>query len=67
MTAMRMQFFTIAAILLLGILLTGLTRVHWLLYLLAAMMLIAGITGKCIGLQIWKMLGFKDSVEKKEE
>ncbi len=60
MSAMRMQFITIALIVFVGIWLTGFANVHWFLYVPVAMFLFAGITGFCPGLKLWKKLGFKD-------
>jgi hypothetical protein len=60
MSAQRMLFLTIAAIVSVGIWLTGLNKVHWFLYVPLAMMLFAGATGICPGLVLWKKLGFKD-------
>jgi hypothetical protein len=59
MSALRMQFLTIATIVFVGILLTGLSRVHWFLYVPVAVFLFAGLTGICPGLLLWKKLGFK--------
>lgn len=60
MSALRMQFLTIAVIVFIGIWLTGLTKVHWFLYVPVIAFLFAGITGICPGLMLWKKLGFKD-------
>ncbi len=60
MTAMRMTLLTIAAIMMLGIWLTGFDRAHWVLYLPVAFLAFAGITGICPGLIIWAKLGLKD-------
>ena len=60
MSALRMQFLSIAVVVFLGIWLTGLDRVHWFLYVPVAMFTFAGITGICPGLLFWKKLGFKD-------
>jgi hypothetical protein len=59
MTALRMQFFTLAAIILVGILLTGFDKAHWFAYLPVLMLLFAGITGVCPGLKMWKKMGFE--------
>jgi hypothetical protein len=59
MSAQRMLFLTIAAIVSVGIWLTGLNKVHWFLYVPVAMTLFAGATGICPGLMLWKKLGFK--------
>lgn len=59
MTAIRMQFFTLAAIILVGILLTGFENAHWFSYFPVLMLLIAGITGVCPGLKFWQKMGFE--------
>jgi hypothetical protein len=59
MTALRMQFLSIAVVVFIGILLTGFEKVHWFLYLPVAVFLFAGVTGICPGLLLWKKLGFK--------
>jgi hypothetical protein len=59
MTALRMQFLFMAAIIFVGILLTGFQRAHWFLYLPVVMLLFAGISGVCPGLLLWKKLGLK--------
>lgn len=59
MTAIRMQFISISAVILVGIALTGFGRVHWFLYLPVAVLAFAGISGVCPGLMVWKKLGFK--------
>lgn len=60
MNAMRMVFLTVAALLWLGIYLTGFAVVHWLLYVPSVMLVIAAITGICPGVMIWHKFGFKD-------
>ncbi len=64
MTAMKMQFFTIASVIMIGIGLTGFEAVHWFLYAPVALLLIAGVTGICPGLVFWRKIGFKDEVNK---
>jgi hypothetical protein len=59
MTALRMQFFTLAVIFFLGIWLTGFEKAHWFLYVPVVALVFAGATGICPGLIIWKKLGFK--------
>ena len=59
MTALRMQFLFMAVVIFVGILLTGLQRAHWFLYLPVVMLLYAGISGVCPGLLLWKKLGLK--------
>ena len=60
MTAWRMQFFTLAVLVFIGIRLTGFDEAHWFLYVPVATLVLAGITGKCIGLEVWKKMGFKE-------
>lgn len=60
MTAWRMQFLSLSILIFAGIYLTGFENVHWLLYLPAAGLLLAGITGICPGHLLWKKFGFKD-------
>lgn len=59
MTAQRMLFLTVAALLGAGIVLSGFDRVHWLLYLPTAGLLFAAATGFCPGLTLYRKLGFK--------
>lgn len=59
MTALRMQFLSIAAIVLIGMWLTGFNNVHWFLYVPVIMFSFAGLTGICPGMIVWKKLGFK--------
>ena len=59
MTALRMQFLAIAAVIFIGIWLTGFGTVHWFLYVPVAVFLFAGATGICPGMIFWKKLGFK--------
>lgn len=60
MTAIRMTMLTIAALILLGIWLTGFNTVHWVLYLPPAMLVFAAFSGVCPGVIIWSKLGFKN-------
>lgn len=60
MNAMRMTFLSLAAILGLGIWLTGTNTVHWILYLPLILLTFAGSTGICPGLIFWSMMGFKN-------
>lgn len=60
MNAMRMVFLTVAMLLSLGIYLTGVNNVHWLLYVPTVMLAFAALTGICPGLIFWSMLGFKN-------
>lgn len=57
--SLRAQFISIAVIVLIGIALTGFNRVHWFLYVPVAALTIAGVTGFCPGLIIWRKIGLK--------
>ena len=59
MSAIRMLFLMIAALILLGIWLTGFSVVHWVLYIPVAALIFAGVTGICPGYIIFQKLGFK--------
>lgn len=59
MSAQRMLFLTVAALLFAGIGLSGWDQVHWFLYLPAGMLVFAGITGICPGLMLYRRLGLK--------
>ena len=59
MSAIRMLFLFMAAFISLGIWLTGINNVHWLLYIPPVALLFAGVTGICPGYMIFKKLGFK--------
>jgi len=59
-TALRATFILIGLIISLGIWLTGIDVVHWLLFLPAAFLIFAGITGICPSLIINKMI-FKEN------
>lgn len=59
MSAIRMVFLTMAALMLLGIWLTGFNTVHWVLYLPVAGLVFAGITGICPGYMVFNKLGFR--------
>lgn len=59
MSAQRMLFFTVAALLGTGIWLTGIHQIHWFLYLPTVMLVFAGVTGICPGLLLYKKIGFK--------
>ena len=54
-----MVFLTIAALILLGIWLTGFNNVQWVLYLPLAALVFAGATGICPGYRIFSKLGFR--------
>lgn len=58
MNAIRMLYLTVAALLIVGIALTGFDKVHWFLYAPVAMLTFAGITGICPGLIFWSKVGF---------
>lgn len=59
MTAIRMQFISIAAVVFTGIALTGFDKVHWFLYFPVVGLLFAGLTGICPGLTFWRKAGLK--------
>ena len=59
MTAIRMQFISVAIIVLIGISLTGFDKVHWFLYVPVVLLLFAGLTGICPGILFWKKMGLK--------
>lgn len=59
MSAIRMLFLSMAAIIFLGIWVTGFNSVHWLLYVPVIFLTFAGITGICPGYIFWSKLGFK--------
>lgn len=59
MTAQRMLFITMAALIIAGIFLTGLSQTHWLLMVVAALISFAAITGICPALKIYQKLGLK--------
>lgn len=59
MTAQRMLFLTMAILIALGIYLSGYKSVHWVLYIPAAALFFAAVTGVCPGLMLFKKLGFK--------
>jgi hypothetical protein len=54
--ALRMTFLAMALTIWLGIWLTGLSVVHWVLYLPAVFLTFAGVTGICPGLIVNKIL-----------
>ena len=59
MSAIRMLFLMIAGLILLGIWLTGFGVAHWVLYIPAAALIFAGVTGICPGYMVFQKLGFK--------
>ena len=58
-SALRVQFISIAVIILIGIGLSGFSNVHWFLYVPVAALIFAGVTGICPGLMFWKKMGLK--------
>jgi hypothetical protein len=54
-----MLFLFAAALILVGIWLTGFNNVHWFLYIPPAAMIFAGVTGICPGYLLFRKLGFK--------
>jgi len=54
-----MLFLMVAALIMVGIWLTGFGVVHWVLYVPVAALAFAGITGICPGYLIFRKLGFK--------
>lgn len=63
MTANRMLYLTFAAIMLVGVWLTGFGRVHWLLYVPIVFASFAGLSGFCVNLWFWKKLGFREELQ----
>ena len=59
MTALRMQFLTLAVIFLVGMYLTGFDQVHWFMWVPVVLLVFAAITGICPGLMLWQKLGLK--------
>jgi hypothetical protein len=59
MTALRMQFLTLAVIFLVGMFLTGFDQVHWFMWVPVVLLVFAAITGICPGLMLWQKLGLK--------
>jgi hypothetical protein len=60
MTALRMQFMSVAVVIFIGIYLTGFDAAHWFLYVPVVVLLFAGITGICPALIFWKKVGLKE-------
>ncbi len=54
--ALRLQFLITGLVISLGIWLTGIDNVHWVLFLPAGFLTLAGITGICPGLIISKLM-----------
>ncbi len=59
MSALRVFYFFAAAVILIGIWLTGFDKVHWFLYLPVAMFAFAGATGWCTSMWLIRKMGFK--------
>lgn len=59
MSAIRMLFIFMSAVISAGIWLSGYDHVHWLLYIPPVALLFAGITGICPGYVLLTKLGFK--------
>jgi len=59
MSAIRMTFILVAALIVVGIWLSGFQNVHWFLYLPPVVLLFAAITGFCPSFVIFRKLGFK--------
>lgn len=66
MTAQRMLYLSFSLIMLIGVGLTGFSKVHWLLFVPIVFSGFAGITGICINLWFWKKLGFPAETTCKE-
>ncbi|HED08707.1 MAG TPA: DUF2892 domain-containing protein [Ignavibacteria bacterium] len=60
MSALRMQFLTLAVLVFIGIWLTGFSNAHWFLWVPVVLLLFATVTGICPGLLFWKKMGLKD-------
>ncbi len=60
MTALRMQFLTLAVLFFIGIWLTGFSIAHWFLWVPVILLVFAAVSGKCPGLMFWKKMGLKD-------
>jgi hypothetical protein len=58
-SALRVQFISVALIVLIGIWVTGFHKVHWFLYVPVIALTFAEITGICPGLIFWKKIGLK--------
>lgn len=63
MTANRMLYLSFAAIMFVGVWLTGFDRVHWLLYVPIAFASFAGLSGFCVNLWFWQKLGFPEQLQ----
>jgi hypothetical protein len=57
---MRIFFFNVAVLILVGIGLTGFERVHWFAYFIPAFMLFAAASGICPGMIVTQKLFGKD-------
>lgn len=54
--AMRLLFFAVGSVIWVGIWLTGFSTVHWLLYVPAALLILAAATGICPGMIFSNMI-----------
>ena len=54
--SMRVFLLFVGVILWCGILLTGLTTIHWIIYLPAVMFIFAGISGICPGMALARLI-----------
>lgn len=54
--ALRMQFLFIGLVICLGIWLTGINAVHWVLFIPAFFLIFAGTSGICPGLIVQKII-----------
>ncbi len=52
----RIFLFVVGIILWCGILLTGLTTIHWIIYLPAVMFIFAAVTGICPGMALSRLI-----------
>jgi hypothetical protein len=59
MSALRMVYLTIAVVILLGIMLTGFTQAHLVLYIPVVFLTFASVTGFCPGLVFWSRILYK--------
>lgn len=57
--ALRVQFISVSMIVFIGIGLTGFDKAHWFLYVPVVVLALAGLTGICPGLAVWKRLGLQ--------
>lgn len=62
MTVLRLMALTIASLIGIGIYLSP--NAHWFFYVPIAALVIAGVTGFCPGMILFKSLGFRCNLEK---